>query len=110
VKRQARNRAFVAGCVIYLSAVTVAFVVGILFATKDSEGVSFLPTLLLTLPWFFVIAKLVEQPQWLFSTFIAFYDLPIFLFSAFLNIAVAGVIRRLLARNRTEKANSILDD
>jgi hypothetical protein len=93
-----RSRAFLVGCLVYTLAVVVTFLVGLTFASKNSDGWTFLPCVLLTLPWWQILAML-PTPQWLFAALTAFYDLPLFALSALLNLAVVGGIRSLLRRS-----------
>jgi hypothetical protein len=95
---------FIRAYCIYLLAVIAAFAFGL--AEKDSAGVSFIPTVLLTLPWFFVSA-ISSLPRWLFSALTAFYDLPLFSVSALLNICFAELVRRFFALKREEKPPSL---
>ena len=55
---------------------------------------TFLPTCMLTLPWF-QIAVIEGVPDRLSRALTAFYDLPLFALSAFLNLLVAGGVRKL---------------
>jgi hypothetical protein len=81
----------------YLFAVGVAFLLGVVF--RDGDGVSFLPTVLLTTPWFFVPA-VVPPPHWLFAALTALYDFPIFLISASLNVLLGSLVcRRFSSKN-----------
>lgn len=89
------SRRFIMVCCLYFAAVAVAFVFGL--AEKDADGVSFIPTIIITLPWFFV-PSIASFPDWLFSFLTAFYDLPLFLFSALLNVGIAKLIRRFYIR------------
>jgi hypothetical protein len=82
-------------CCLYLLAVILAFVVGVV--TKDDHGVSFIPTAILTLPFSF-LCTVLPLPDWIFSGVTAFYDLPLFLASALLNICLAELIRRIYVR------------
>jgi len=92
-----RSRAFLLGCLVYLAAVVIAFLVGVIFASKTSEGWTFLPAILITLPWWQILANL-PTPHWLFTGLTAFYDLPLFALSALLNLAVVAAIRGLVRR------------
>ncbi|NYF51367.1 hypothetical protein HDF12_001732 [Edaphobacter lichenicola] len=67
-------------------------------AVKDADGVSFIPTIIVTLPWFF-ISSIDSLPHWLFSFLTAFYDLPLFFLSALLNICFAELVRRFYIPN-----------
>ena len=91
---------FVVGCCVYIVAVSVAFAFGV--AESDTEGVSFLPAALLTSPWFF-IPESMHLPEGLFSALTAFYDFPLFLVSALLNIVVVYRIRRFFLSKRKEQ-------
>ena len=93
-----RSCAFLVGCLVYTLAVVVTFLVGLTFASKNSEGWTFVPCLLLTLPCSQILAML-PTPQWLFAALTAFYDLPLFALSALLNLAVVAGIRGLLRRS-----------
>jgi hypothetical protein len=75
--------------------VGAAFLFGLLM--KEEHGVSFIPTVLLTLPWFYVLPYIAE-PLRLFTVLTAYYDLPLFAISAFLNVAIAEGLRHLRAR------------
>ena len=86
-------------CCIYLFSVAAAFIFGLLL--KDDHGVSFLPTAMLTLPWFYILPVIAERLG-LFSALTAYYDLPLFVFSAFLNVGIAAAIRRL--RKKTSRS------
>jgi hypothetical protein len=68
--------------------VFAVFVLG--FMTKDEHGVSFVPTALLTLPWWYFLIFIAERVG-LVSPLTGFYDLPLFAISA------AEAIRRICA-------------
>jgi len=68
---------------------------------KEEHGVSFLPAVLLTLPWFYVLPYIAELLR-LFPLLTAYYDLPLFATAAFLNVAIAEGLRRLRARASEE--------
>jgi hypothetical protein len=91
-----RSLAFTIGCCIYISAVIATFIFGLI--KKDPDGVSFIPTIVVTLPWFF--APMDWIPHWAFSALTAFYDLPLFLLSAFLNLCIADLLCRYLRFRR----------
>ena len=95
MKNARRSRVFVAVCWIYMSVVGAAFLFG-LFA-KDDFGVSFLPAMLLTLPWPYVLLR-ITQPLGLIPLLTAYYDLPLFVISALLNVGIAETVRRVRAR------------
>ena len=88
------SRGFLLGCSIYLLAVALTFLLGIATSSPHSGSWTFLPTCLLTLPWF-QIAVIEGVPDRLSRTLTAFYDLPLFAISAFLNLLVAGGVRKL---------------
>jgi hypothetical protein len=92
------SRGFIIACFIYLSAVVITFISGV--TEGDSDGVSFVPTMVLTFPWSFF-----SFPNWLLPALIAVYDLPQFLFSALLNVCLADLIRR---RFHTTNSNNPL--
>jgi hypothetical protein len=70
--------------------VLIAFSLG--WAKRDSDGVSFVPTLVLTFPWSFAMSQ-VPWPSKVFATLTAFYDLPLFSLSALLNILAAKMLK-----------------
>jgi len=84
----------VVGC-IYLFTVVAAFIFGLL--SKDDHGVSFLPAAMLTLPWFYILPFIAERLG-LFAVLTAYYDLPLFAVSAFINVGIVAAIRRLRAQ------------
>lgn len=67
----------------YALCVVVAFVWGRL--NLDSDGVCFVPTMLLTMPWSIVVPSL-PLPQAIFHGLTVVYDLPLFLGSTLLNV------------------------
>jgi len=89
-----RSSTFTIACCLYLSTVIAAFVFGLL--KRDCCGGSFLPTVALTFPWFLITA-IDSMPRWLFTALTSFYDLPLFLLSAFLNVCLAELLRRFFA-------------
>ncbi len=91
--KRIRDRIFIVVCCVYLLLVTITFVVGRLHL--DAEGVSFIPSFLLTLPWSFILSS-IHLPTMFFSALTAFYDLPLFMLSAALNIFTAGFLRHFL--------------
>ncbi len=88
------SRGFLLGCSIYLLAVALTFLLGIATSSPHSGSWTFLPTCLLTLPWF-PIAVIEGVPERVSKELTAFYDLPLFALSAFLNLLVAAGVRRL---------------
>ena len=97
MNKEPRSRIFIWACSIYIFAVVGSFIFGLIF--KDPDGVSFVPTALLTIPWFFLA---MATPHWLFAALTAFYDLPLFLVSALLNLGIAEVLRRLRLQKQME--------
>jgi hypothetical protein len=95
MKNPPRSRVFITVCWIYLFSVGAAFLFGLLF--KDDHGVSFMPVLVLTSPWTHVMTK-IARSLWLFPALTAYYDLPLFAISAFLNVSIAEGLRRLRTR------------
>jgi hypothetical protein len=89
-----RGRPFAIGYCAYLLLVIATFTFGT--AHIDSDGVVFIPCFFLTIPWCFAITT-VDLPRPLYDVLVAFYDLPLFLLSAALNIFVVELVRRLLA-------------
>jgi hypothetical protein len=85
---------FVAVCWIYLSVVGAAFLFGLF--EKAGFGVSFLPAMLLTLPWPYVLLR-IAPPLRLIPLLTAYYDLPLFAISALLNVGIAEAVRRVRA-------------
>ena len=90
-----RSRVFVAACCIYLFCVAAAYLFG--FLTKDGFGVSFVPVMFLTFPWPWIFAY-VAAPRWLVSTITTYYDLPLFIVSAFMNVGIAEALRHIRAK------------
>jgi hypothetical protein len=80
MKSAPRSRLFITICSIYLLFVAAAFLFGLLM--KEEHGVSFIPAVLLTLPWFYVLPCIAELLR-LFPVLTAYYDLPLFATSAF---------------------------
>ncbi|HEX6496920.1 MAG TPA: hypothetical protein VF018_15620 [Acidobacteriaceae bacterium] len=71
---------------LYVLAVVATFAFGIAF--PHSEGWSFLPTMILTLPW-----SMIPVPNGLFAALTAYDDLPLFLCGMILNIVIVYIIR-----------------
>jgi hypothetical protein len=87
------GRIFTLLCCTYLLVVLIVFCAG--WAKKDTDGVSFILTFLLTLPWSFAISQ-VPWSSKVLDALTAFYDLPLFVLSALLNIFVAKILRHFL--------------
>jgi len=96
-----RGRQFAIGYCAYLLLVIGAFTLGRLFL--ESGGEYFIPCFFLTVPWCFAIT-LFAPPRALYDALTAFYNLPLFLISAALNIFIVELFRRILAA--LAKANS----
>jgi hypothetical protein len=90
------NARFRLGCFCYLLIVFLVYCWG-LATSKSSEGWSFLPTILLTLPWWPLITDLPMDER-AFEVLASFYSLPVFLLSALLNISIAATVRFFLQR------------
>jgi hypothetical protein len=90
-KSNYRSSTFTLACCFYLATVIAAFIFGVL--KRDCCGGSFLPAVALTFPWF-LISTIASVPRWLFTALTSFYDLPLFLLSAFLNVCLAELLRR----------------
>ena len=86
---------FVVISCIYLFCVGATFLFGLL--TKNDAGASFLPVLLLTFPWTYVFVY-VAGPLGLVPVMTAYYDLPLFAISAFMNVGIAEALRRVRAK------------
>ena len=82
---------FKMSCFLYMASVVATFLFGL--AHLDADGASFVFTSILTAPWFFLAMYL---PRAVFVVLTAFYDLPLFLISAALNIVTFKMLRGLL--------------
>jgi hypothetical protein len=95
MKDAPRSRVFVAVCCAYVSCMFGAYLIGLL--RKDYFGVSFMPALLLTFPWPYIFLWFAGR-SWLVSTLTAYYELPLFAISAFMNVGMAEALRRVRAK------------
>jgi hypothetical protein len=68
--------------------------------TRDEQGVSFLPTIVLTLPWFYVLAFLAEKFRFI-AAMSSLYGLPLFSISALLNVLAVAAFRGWRERSQT---------
>ena len=72
----------------YLLIVAGLFLLGRLHL--DEDGVSFVPVLLATLPWSLAVT-LMHLSRPIFLAITAYYDLPLFALSAFLNVGLSAL-------------------
>lgn len=80
---------------VYILCVVATFLFGVV--ARDEHGVSFVPAIVLSLPWVYVLPFIAERTGG-FSALTAYYDLPFFAICALMNVGVAETVRRSRAR------------
>ena len=78
---------------VYAGAVLLAFAIGCI--KDDGSGVAFIPTMVLTLPWW-LGAFLMPRPM--LSVVSTFHDAPLFVSALLLNITLAALVRSRLLK------------